>query len=270
MVGAVVPQEHVGSVAPVDLVPTHVPDQDVVVGRPLEVLHVHDRVEALPGGAVRRETCPDAAAREEVPDPVVSSAAVQHVGSPLPDQTITSRATADRIVAGASVRKILASAGGDRVGVRVAIDPVRSGTTSDRVGAVAAADPVVPPAAEHGVVATQREDDVVPRRAVKDVGAVRARDRGLAREAQPPLRLREITGGRDQDESRHDERHASQHGVGAYVATRLTRRGGCPAKVTRSADHLVQTPTAGDALQLVLTGVVELQTRTRDEVLHRL
>jgi hypothetical protein len=32
----------------------------------------------------------------------------------------------------------------------------------------------------------------------------------------------------------------------------------------------VETPTAGDALELVLTGVVELQTGTRDEVLHRL
>jgi hypothetical protein len=43
----------------------------------------------------------------------------------LPYQTITSRATADRIVAGAAVREILASAGGDRVGGRVAIDPIR-------------------------------------------------------------------------------------------------------------------------------------------------
>src|SRR5512132_2229216 len=42
----------------------------------------------------------------------------------------------------------------------------------------------------------------------------------------------------------------------------------CPPRL--SADHLVETPTAGDALQLVLTGVVEPQTRTRDEVLHRL
>ena len=147
-----------------------------------------------------------------------SSAAVQHVGSPLPDQTITSRATADRIVAGASVREILASAGGDRVGVRVAIDPIRSGTASHRIGAVAAADPVVPLAAVHDVVPTQPEDDVVPGRAAQDVGAVRAGDRGLAREAEAPLRLGKGIGDRDQDESRHDERDASQHAVGAYVA----------------------------------------------------
>jgi hypothetical protein len=146
----------------------------------------------------------------------VSSAAVQHVGSSLPDQTITSRATADRIVAGPAVREILASAGGDRVGVRVAIDPIRSGTTRNRVRAVAAADPIVPLAAEHDVVTTQPKDDVVAGRSVKDVGAVRARDRGLAREAEPAMGLDDGAGDRDQDESRHDERDASQHSVGAY------------------------------------------------------
>jgi hypothetical protein len=38
----------------------------------------------------------------------------------------------------------------------------------------------------------------------------------------------------------------------------------------RSANHPMEAPTAGDALQLVLTGVIEPQARTRDEVLHGL
>jgi len=47
-VGAIGPEQRIGSVPPIDVVDTHVTDQDVVVGRPLEVFQVYERVEALP------------------------------------------------------------------------------------------------------------------------------------------------------------------------------------------------------------------------------
>jgi hypothetical protein len=47
-------------------------------------------------------------------------------------------------------------------------------------------------------------------------------------------------------------------------------RGGTTSASNSSADYPMETPATGDAPQLVLTGVIELQTRTRDEVLHGL
>ena len=73
---------------------------------------------------------------------------------------------------------------------------------------------------------------------------------------------------------RFDVFHTASCGSGpcavASVRCRFGGEKGCATAVRRSAHHPIEPPAVGDALELVLAGLFEDETRAGNQIFHRL